>query len=95
MDIYEVIRKPIFTEKAMDIKEAHNKIVIEVHPKANKVQIRRAFEEILKVKVDKVSVINIKPQTKRVGLHFTKTRRAKKAIVTLKQGEKLDLIEGV
>lgn len=95
MDIYEVIRKPIFTEKAMDLKEAQNKIVIEVHPKANKVQIRKAFEEIFKVKVDKVSVINIKPRRKRVGLHYTKTSRMKKAVVTLKQGEKLDLIEGV
>lgn len=95
MDIFEIIRRPLFTEKAMNLKEGENKIVVEVHPKANKVQIKKAFEECFKVKVDKVAVINIKPRVKRVGLHFTKTNRLKKAIITLKEGEKLDLIEGV
>lgn len=95
MDIYEIIRRPLFTEKAMNLKEGENKVVVEVHPKANKVQIKKAFEECFKVKVDKVAVINMKPRIKRVGLHFTKTKRVKKAIVTLKPGEKLDLIEGV
>lgn len=95
MDLYEVIRKPIFTEKALRLKEEENKIVVEVHPRANKIQIKKAFEEIFKVKVDDVAVINIKPKTKRVGLRFTQTKRAKKAIITLKEGEKLDLIEGV
>lgn len=95
MDIFEIIRRPIFTEKAMNLKEGENKIVIEVHPRANKVQIKKAFEECFKVKVDKVAVINIKPRLKRVGFHFIKTNKFKKAIITLKEGEKLDLIEGV
>lgn len=95
MDIYSIIKKPIFTEKALNLKESQNKIIVEVHPDANKVQIKKAFEEIFKVKVDSVDVINVKPKLKRVGLHFTKTKRIKKAVVTLKPGEKLDLIEGV
>lgn len=95
MDIFEIIRRPIFTEKAMNLKESEGKIVVEVHPRANKVQIKKAFEECFKVKVDEVAVINIKPRVRRVGLHFTKTKRFKKAIITLKPGEKLDLIEGV
>lgn len=95
MDIYSIIKKPIFTEKALNLKENQNKIIVEVHPDANKVQIKKAFEQIFKVKVDSVDVINVKPKLKRVGLHFTKTKRIKKAIVTLKPGEKLDLIEGV
>ncbi|WP_353684000.1 50S ribosomal protein L23 [Thermodesulfovibrio sp. 3907-1M] len=95
MDTYSIIKKPIFTEKALNLKESQNKIIVEVHPDANKVQIRKAFEEIFKVKVDSVDVINVKPKLKRVGLHFTKTKKIKKAIVTLKPGEKLDLIEGV
>lgn len=94
MDIYEVIRRPIFTEKAMNLKETENKIIVEVHPDANKVQIKKAFEKIFKVKVDSVSVINVKPKIKRTGLYFRKTKKMKKAIITLKQGEKLDLIEG-
>ncbi len=95
MNIFEIIRRPIFTEKAMNLKEAEGKIVVEVHPNANKVQIKKAFEECFKVKVDEVAVINIKPRVKRVGIHFTKTKRLKKAIITLKPGEKLDLVEGV
>lgn len=95
MDVFEIIRRPIFTEKAMNLKEGENKIVIEVHPRANKVQIKKAFEECFKVKVDKVAVINIKPRLKRVGFYFTKTNKSKKAIITLKEGEKLDLIEGI
>ncbi len=95
MDIYNIIKKPVFTEKAMNLKEHTNKVVVEVHPSVNKTQIKKAFEEIFKVKVETVAVINVKPRVKRVGLHFTKTSRAKKAIITLKAGEKLDLIEGV
>lgn len=95
MDIFEIIKRPLFTEKAMSLKEKENKIVVEVHPKANKVQIKKAFEECFKVKVDDVAIINIKPKIKRVGLHFRKTTKVKKAIITLKPGEKLDLIEGV
>lgn len=95
MDIYSIIKKPVFTEKALNLKESQNKVVVEVCPDVNKVQVKKAFEEIFKVKVDSVAIINVKPKIKRVGLHFTKTKKIKKAIVTLKAGEKLDLIEGV
>ncbi len=95
LNLYEIIKRPLFTEKAINLKEAENKIIVEVHPKANKIQIKKAFEECFKVKVDSVAVINVKPRIKRVGPHYTKTQRMKKAIVTLKEGEKLDLIEGV
>lgn len=95
MDIYDVIKRPIFTEKAMNLKENENKVVVEVHPDANKVQIKKAFEKIFKVKVDSVTVINVKPARKRVGFYYGKTKGFKKAIITLKPGEKLDLIEGV
>lgn len=95
MDIYSIIKKPVFTEKALNLKESQNKVVVEVYPDVNKVQVKKAFEEIFKVKVDSVAIINVKPKIKRVGLHFTKTNKIKKAIVTLKAGEKLDLIEGV
>ncbi|MEN2986584.1 MAG: 50S ribosomal protein L23 [Thermodesulfovibrionaceae bacterium] len=95
LDVYEIIKKPIFTEKAMDLKDKENKIIVEVHPEANKVQIKKAFEQCFKVKVDKVAVINVKPKRKRVGLYTTTTKKIKKAIITLKPGEKLDLIEGI
>lgn len=95
MDIYSIIKKPIFTEKALNLKESQNKIVVEVYPNVNKVQVKKAFEEIFKVKVEKVAIINVKPKIKRVGPYLTKTKKIKKAIVTLKPGEKLDLIEGI
>ncbi len=95
LNLYEIIKRPLFTEKAINLKESENKIIVEVHPKANKIQIKKAFEECFKVKVERVAVINVKPRIKRVGLHYTQTQRIKKAIVTLKEGEKLDLIEGV
>lgn len=95
IEIYDIIRKPIFTEKAIDLKEKENKVIVEVHLNANKTQIKKAFEEIFKVKVNNVAIINVKPKIKRAGFHYTKTKRIKKAIITLKKGEKLDLIEGV
>lgn len=95
MDIYDVIKRPIFTEKAMNLKENENKVVVEVHPDANKLQIKKAFEKLFKVKVNNVAVINVKPARKRAGFYYTKTEGLKKAIITLKPGEKLDLIEGV
>lgn len=87
MDIYSIIKKPVFTEKALNLKESQNKVVIEVHPDVNKVQVKKAFEEIFKVKVDSVSIINVKPKIKRVGLHFTKTKNKKSNSYPESRGE--------
>jgi large subunit ribosomal protein L23 len=93
-DIYSVIRKPLFTEKGGQLKELQNKILVEVSREANKVEIKRAIEEIFKVKVDKVSTINTEGKWKRYGRSLGKRPDRKKAIITLKKGEKLDFIEG-
>lgn len=93
--IYDVIKKPLFTEKGMDLKERENKILIEVNPDANKHEIKRAVEEIFKVKVQKVATINQKGKLKRFGRSVGKRPDIKKAVITLKKGEKLDFIEGV
>ena len=53
-DLYSVIKKPLLTEKGSVLKESENKILIEVSPDANKVEIKKAIEEIFKVKVEKV-----------------------------------------
>lgn len=94
-NIYTIIKKPIFTEKGSRLKEAENKILIEVEKDANKIEIKKAMEEIFKVKVEKVSTINLKGKWKRFGRYVGKRPDRKKAIVTLKKGEKLDFIEGV
>ncbi len=93
--IYDVIKKPLFTEKGMDIKERENKILIEVHPDANKHEIKKAMEEIFKVKVDKVATIKVNGKLKRFGRSIGRRPDRKKALITLKKGEKLDFIEGV
>jgi len=92
--IYSVIKKPLFTEKGSNLKESQNKILVEVARDANKLEIKSALEEIFKVKVDKVSTINIDGKWKRQGKSIGKRPDRKKAIVTLKKGEKLDFIEG-
>lgn len=93
-NVYEIIKKPIFTEKGSNLKETHNKVLVEVAKDANKLEIKNAIEEIFKVKVDKVSVINTIGKWKRFGRSVGKRPERKKAIITLKQGEKLDFIEG-
>lgn len=93
--IYDVIKRPLFTEKGMDIKEREHKLLIEVNVASNKHEIKQAIEEIFKVKVDKVATINERGKKKRFGKSVGMTSAKKKAIVTLKKGEKLDFIEGV
>jgi large subunit ribosomal protein L23 len=89
------MKKPLFTEKGSKLKETENKILIEVSRDANKIDIKRAIEEIFKVKVEKVSTICTKGKWKRFGRSIGKRPDRKKAIITLKKGEKLDFIEGV
>jgi large subunit ribosomal protein L23 len=93
--IYDVIKKPLFTEKGMEIKERENKMLLLVAPEANKHEIKQAMEEIFKVKVDKVATINVRGKLKRQGKYVGRRSDRKKAVVTLKKGEKLDFIEGV
>jgi large subunit ribosomal protein L23 len=93
--IYDVIKKPLFTEKGMDLKERENKVLIEVNPDSNKHDIKNAIEGIFKVKVEKIATINERGKMKRFGKSAGRTPDRKKAIITLKQGEKLDFIEGV
>ncbi|MFO0753014.1 MAG: 50S ribosomal protein L23 [Thermodesulfovibrionales bacterium] len=93
--VYEVIKKPLFTEKGMDLKERENKILIEVDAGANKHEIKKAMEEIFKIKVESVATINVRGKLKRFGKSIGRRSDRKKAIITLKEGEKLDFIEGV
>ena len=91
---YTVIKKPLFTEKGSKLKESENKVFVEVDTHANKLEIKRAIEEIFKVKVEKVATIKTEGKWKRYGKSLGKRPSRKKAIITLKKGEKLDFIEG-
>lgn len=92
---YDVLRGPMLTEKGTLLKETDNKVMFKVAKSANKIEIKNAIEEIFKVKVDRVTTMNYMGKTKRMGRYEGKRPDWKKAIVTLKEGEKLDFLEGV
>lgn len=93
-DPYTIILKPILTEKSLNLAK-QNKYVFEVDKNANKIEIGKAVEEIFKVKVKSVAVINEKPKKRRLGISQGFTSTKKKAIVTLEPGYKIELISGV
>lgn len=93
--IYNVIKKPLLTEKGTDLKEGMNKYLFEIDRRANKIEVKSAVEKIFNVKVDAVHTISVKGKNKRVGRSFGKESNWKKAIVTLRAGEKIEIIEGV
>jgi large subunit ribosomal protein L23 len=94
-NIYSVIKKPMFTEKGSFLKDSENKVLVEVSPDANKLEIKQALEELFKVKVEKIATVNVRGKIKTYGRSTGKRPNWKKAIVTLKKGEKLDFIEGM
>ncbi|PZC46070.1 MAG: large subunit ribosomal protein L23 [Chloroflexi bacterium] len=93
MDLREVLRRPIVTEKSTLLQEKQ-KYVFEVAPDANKVQVREAVELVFDVNVLDVNIIKVRPKPKRRGQHAYMTRMWKKAVVTLSQGSKIELFEG-
>lgn len=92
---YDIIRRPLITEKTNIQKELANQVTFEVDRNANRVEIRRAIERLFKVKVTSVRTMQIKGKIKRRGRVLGKRRDWKKAIVTLKPGERIDFFEGV
>ena len=86
MTAYDIVKKPVITEKTEILRRDYNKYTFEVSPKANKVEIRKAIETIFNVKVESLATINVKPVTKRHGMKLYKTQAKKKAIVKLAAG---------
>jgi large subunit ribosomal protein L23 len=97
MNANEIIRRPLVTEKSTIQRDAGaNVIAFEVAPDANKIEVKRAVEELFKVKVQEVRLANVRGKVKRMGRWSGKRRDWKKAYVRLKAGEKApDFIEGV
>jgi large subunit ribosomal protein L23 len=91
MNPYEIIKRPVVTEKSVHASNSLNKATFAVHPDANKKQIREAVETLFKVKVDKVNTITVLPKERRVRGSIAGTTAAwKKAIVTLADGQKIE-----
>ncbi|RTZ68443.1 MAG: 50S ribosomal protein L23 [Aquificaceae bacterium] len=91
----DILIRPILTEKAVRLNEDYGKLVFEVHIKATKPEIKKAVEMVFGVKVKKVNTMIVKPKRKRVltrrGRLYGKTKKWKKAIITLEKGQKIDL----
>lgn len=94
MHIYEVLRRPLITEKATSLKEK-DKYVFKVASKATESQIKEAVEQAFKVKVSKVNVMTVPGKTRRFGKRQVTSSPWKKAIVTLAPGHKITFFEGV
>lgn len=90
----DILKKPLITEKSMDLV-GENKYSFIVDPNSNKVEIKKAVEELFKVKVEKVHTLRYKAKIKRVKGRLGRISGYKKAIVTLKKGDKIEIFEGV
>ena len=88
------IRNPIITEKATILSE-QNKTVFKVHKKANKNNIKKNIEKLFKVNITKINIINKQSRTKLTRGRKVKISGYKKAIITLKKGQSIDLTTGI
>ena len=95
MDAYQVIRRPLITEKSTAQRDALNAYAFEVDRRANKVEIRQAVEQLFGVTVVKVRTALVHPKRRRVGVSVGLKPEWKKAVVTLKPGESIEFFEGV
>lgn len=93
MNIYDVIKKPLITEKTTVEKDARNIVAFIVHRDANKIEIKESVEKLFKVKVAAVKTATVAGKVKRVGKQVGKRANWKKAYVTLKEGENVDFFE--
>lgn len=89
----EVLKRPLITEKAVLEKEKFGRYAFEVAAQASKQAIRRAVEDLFKVKVKDIKTMIVRGKVRRVGRYFGKRPNWKKAIVTLGSGQKIDLFE--
>ena len=94
INLYDKILSPLVTEKSTNLSE-HNKIVFKVPSKANKKNIKTNIEKIFKVNVTKVNIINKKTRIKITRGKKVRVKGFKKAIVTLKKGQNIDLTTGI
>lgn len=86
----EIIKAPVITEKSSNLAK-NNQYAFKVDYRSNKTEIKQAIEKIFNVKVEEIRTINVKPKKKRVGRYAGLTNRTKKAIVTLAEGQTIEL----
>jgi large subunit ribosomal protein L23 len=94
MSSYDIIRRPIITEKTTMLGD-QSQYVFEVARTANKIDVKRAVEEVFKVNVRAVNIIHVHGKSRRMGRSQGMTSPWKKAIVTLQAGQRIELFQGV
>lgn len=92
-NIYDVIKKPCLTEKGMALQETDNQIVVKVHRNANKIEIKKAVEQLFNVKADKVRTASMHGKQKRMGYHSGRRADWKKAYISIAEGHRIDFLE--
>lgn len=94
MNVHEVLLRPMITEKSTIMADM-GKYSFQVAPKANKVQVKEAVQKTFGVTVEDVNITRLRGKVKRYGPRFKKRPDVKKAVVTLKSGDRIQLIEGL
>ena len=92
---FDVIIAPIVTEKSMQLQKEQNKVTMKVAKNANKAQVKLAVEQIFDIRVVDVKIINVAAKAKRVGRYEGTVPAYKKAIVTLADGQNIDITTGI
>jgi len=94
-DARDIVRRALLTEKGVRLRETANRYMFEVDTKANKIEIRKAIEEIFSVEVAHVRTLNFNGKPKRMGRWAGRRAAWKKAVVTLKPGQTIELFDQV
>jgi large subunit ribosomal protein L23 len=95
MDMYQIVKKPLVTEKGTIMLSEGNWVAFKVHLDANKIEIREAVQKIFSVSVLQVNTQIVRGKRKRFGRAMGQSKAWKKAIVQLKEGDKIEIFEGV
>ncbi len=94
LTLYDIIKGPRITEKAYRLNQKVKKLVLEVHPRANKPLIAEALKKLFNVEAEKIGIVVVKGKRRRAGRtrFFSVGKTRKKAIITLKKGQEVDLM---
>mgnify|MGYP006103922949 FL=1 len=95
MDMYQVVIKPLVTEKGTMMLSEGNWVTFRVHPDANKIEVREAIQKIFSVSVLQVNTQVVRGKRRRFGKTMGQSKTWKKAMVRLKEGDKIEIFEGV
>lgn len=91
LNVFEIIKGPVVSEKATLLNQKLQKLVLKVHPQANKIQIKEAFQRLFNVKVEKVNTLNRIGKTRRMRRVIVQGSTTKRVVITLKEGYSVDL----